>query len=88
MTYTVEFEGRVLKRLHSFDTEMLKRLRRKTGELAINPRHAGVKKLAGDEPAGYRIRVGDLRVLFTIDDKDHIVRIFEIEYRDKAYKKH
>ncbi|MCD6118450.1 type II toxin-antitoxin system RelE/ParE family toxin [bacterium] len=66
---------------------MLERLQRKTNELARNPRPASVKKLAGDEQSGYRIRVGDVRVLYTIDDKERIVRIFDIEPRDKAYRK-
>ena len=87
MTYSVVFESRSLKQLHSFPREMLERLRRKTNELAMNPRPAGVKKLAGEEQSGYRIRVGDVRVLYTIDDKERIVRIFDIEPRDKAYKK-
>ena len=87
MTYSVVFESKALKQLYAFETEMLKRLRQKTDELARNPRPSGVKKLVGEEQSGYRIRVGDIRILYTIDDKERIVRIFDIEPRDKAYKK-
>lgn len=87
MTYSVLFESKALKKLYSFETELLKRIRRKTDELARNPRPSGVKKLVGENQSGYRIRVGDVRILYTIDDKDRIVHIFDIEPRDKAYKK-
>lgn len=61
MTYSVLFESKALKKLYSFETEFLKRIRRKTDELARNPRPSGVKKLVGENQSGYRIRVGDVR---------------------------
>ena len=50
--------------------------------LAQNPRPRGSKKLTDKE--GYRIRVGDYRVLYTIDDTARAVVIYRIKIRSEA----
>lgn len=87
MSYLVVFESRALKQLYSFPKDMLARLRQKTNELEQNPRPAGAIKLTGNFQGGYRIRVGSVRVLYSVDDKERTVRIFDVEPRDKAYEK-
>ena len=52
--------------------------------LAVTPRPAGVKKLEG-EPVRWRIRVGDYRVIYAIDDATRVVDIIYIRHRSKAY---
>jgi Cytotoxic translational repressor of toxin-antitoxin stability system len=54
------------------------------GDLANNPRPHGVKKLIGSKD-GYRVRVSDYRILFTIDDKRKIVTIYRIGNRKEVY---
>ena len=54
-------------------------------KLAENPRPDGVKKLKGEDNA-YRIRVGDYRVIYTIEDVIKIVEIQRIRHRKDAYK--
>jgi mRNA interferase RelE/StbE len=53
--------------------------------LAANPRPAGCTKLVGSEN-DWRIRVGDWRVLYTIDDKAEVVDIAAIRHRSDAYR--
>lgn len=50
--------------------------------LAQNPRPHGCKKLTDRE--GYRIRVGDYRILYTVDDEAKIVVIYRIKIRDES----
>lgn len=50
--------------------------------LAQNPRPRGCKKLTDKE--GYRIRIGDYRVLYTIDDEAKVVVIYRIKIRSEA----
>jgi mRNA interferase RelE/StbE len=50
--------------------------------LAQNPRPRGCKKLT--EKEGYRIRIGDYRVLYMIDDKAKVIIIYRIKIRTKA----
>ncbi len=48
--------------------------------LALNPRPHGVVKLFGRI---YRMRVGDYRIIYSINDKDKVVLVAEIRHRDE-----
>jgi mRNA interferase RelE/StbE len=52
--------------------------------LENNPRPRGYKKLSGREE--YRIRAGDYRVLYAVNDKDHIVTILAVGHRRDVYR--
>lgn len=54
--------------------------------LAENPRHHGVIKLSGEHSL-YRVRVGDLRIIFQIEDDVLYVVIVKIGHRNDVYKK-
>jgi mRNA interferase RelE/StbE len=73
---------RILKRL---DGDMLERIRQAIRGLASEPRPAGYKKLTGYENL-YRIRVGDWRIIYAIEDKELIVLVLEISPRGGVYR--
>jgi len=52
--------------------------------LEENPRPVGVKKLHGRE--GYRIRVGNFRVLYVMDESRNIVDVFSMADRKEVYR--
>ena len=52
--------------------------------LAENPRPPDSRKLAGRD--GYRVRQGDWRVLYQIDDAAKVVDIVKIAHRREAYR--
>ena len=52
--------------------------------LIDNPRPYDAIKLTNEE--GYRIRVGDYRVLYRIDDKSKGIFIYRIKHRKEAYR--
>ena len=54
-------------------------------DLANDPRPEGVKKLTGVDNL-YRIRVGDWRVIYAIEDDRLIVLVLEISPRGGAYR--
>ncbi|HBB16009.1 MAG TPA: type II toxin-antitoxin system RelE/ParE family toxin [Syntrophus sp. (in: bacteria)] len=55
--------------------------------IARNPRLDGhIKKLKGDLKHMHRFRMGDLCILYEIDDAQEIVWIKTIEWRGSAYK--
>lgn len=54
--------------------------------LAQEPRPRGVKKLQGEEGL-YRIRVGDYRVVYSVDDKALLVLVVRIAPRGQVYRK-
>lgn len=53
--------------------------------LANEPRPAGCEKLAGTDSA-YRIRQGDYRAVYTINDKELVVTIMKIGHRRDVYR--
>jgi mRNA interferase RelE/StbE len=52
--------------------------------LAENPRPPGAKKLTARE--GYRVRVGDYRVLYKVDDEAKAIIIFRVLPRGDVYR--
>ena len=54
--------------------------------LAENPRPSGCRKLAGSKN-DWRIRVGDHRVLYEIDEKVKAVRIMRVRHRREVYRR-
>jgi len=64
---------------HDFDS-----IKKKMLALSENPRPFGCKKLTADE--GYRIRSGNFRVLYRIDDHAKEVIIYRIKHRKEAYR--
>jgi mRNA interferase RelE/StbE len=53
--------------------------------LALDPRPGGCEKLAGVSDA-YRIRQGDYRAVFTIDDKARVATIVKVDHRREVYR--
>ncbi|MEJ5308670.1 MAG: type II toxin-antitoxin system RelE/ParE family toxin [Anaerolineae bacterium] len=73
---------RMLRRL---PRGLLQRLDRLLSELAENPRPAGVKKLVGHLNL-YRVRLGDWRVIYAIEDEQLVVLVIRIAPRGEAYR--
>ena len=65
--YTVEFTSAAAKEIRKLDGVTRSRVVRAVAALADEPRPPGVKKLSGSDDA-WRIRVGDYRVIYEIDD--------------------
>jgi mRNA interferase RelE/StbE len=53
--------------------------------LVSNPRPPGCKKLSGGDDE-WRIRVGDYRVVYTIDDAQLLVEVTRIRHRSEVYR--
>lgn len=54
-------------------------------DLARDPRPSGSRKLVGSE-RDWRLRVGDYRVLYEIEDAGKIVRVLHVNHRREAYR--
>jgi mRNA interferase RelE/StbE len=77
--------SRSLKRFRR-DRELLVRIDREIQSLAENPRPQGFRKLRSSKHENlYRLRVGDWRILYAIEDDELIVLILEVVRRDHAY---
>ncbi|MGB9256885.1 MAG: type II toxin-antitoxin system RelE/ParE family toxin [Candidatus Korobacteraceae bacterium] len=83
--YAVEVKPSARKELESLPDSMLARVVQRLESLRRNPKPAGVKKLKGYKDQ-WRIRVGDWRVLYIIDDEARLVSITRIAHRREVYR--
>ena len=83
--YKVVVNNRARKDIRKLTDTTYKRIRRKLLSLSENPRPREYKKLQ-DEEDKYRIRVGDYRILYSIDDGQKTVLINRIVHRREAYR--
>lgn len=82
--YKIGIKKSAQKELKSLPNKELKKVIEKISSLAINPRPAGCKKLSGDEK--YRIRVGNYRVLYSIEDDILTIFIVKVGHRKDVYE--
>ncbi|MGH9610890.1 MAG: type II toxin-antitoxin system RelE family toxin [Bryobacteraceae bacterium] len=82
--YAVEVKPSARKELEALPDSVLSRLIRKMESLGQNPRPAGCRKLKGYKDH-WRIRIGDWRMLYIVDDTAKRVRITRIAHRREVY---
>jgi mRNA interferase RelE/StbE len=81
--YSLFFLPRVQKDMDRFGQKVLRQLLEKVKSLTHGPRPPGSLKLTADE--GYRLRSGDYRILYRIDEEKKAVYIYRIKDRKDAY---
>lgn len=84
--YTVQIKRSALKGLQGLSGQLQAQLRKQIDSLAENPRPSGVKKLARDENL-YRVRVGNYRIIYQIQDKALLILVIKIGHRREVYRK-
>ncbi|MBI3666712.1 MAG: type II toxin-antitoxin system RelE/ParE family toxin [Acidobacteria bacterium] len=84
MAYSVLLKKSAEKELELLPTKIHDRVVELLVSLKKDPRPPGSKKLRGRE--GYRVRTGDYRVLYTVDDQRKEIMIFSVAHRREAYR--
>ena len=85
MSYRVEFSRGASKQFRKLPLYIQERVQAKIDELAIEPRPNRVKKLQGDDNL-YRIRVGDYRVVYEIEDDILLIIVIRVKHRSEVYR--
>jgi mRNA interferase RelE/StbE len=83
--YAVEVKPAARKELEALPDNVLSRVVRKLEALAYTPRPAGCKKLKGHKDH-WRVRVGDWRVVYIIDETAKVVSVTRIAHRREVYE--
>lgn len=83
--YTVDARPRVRKTLRQLDPTVRKEVLAKMRALAADPRPPGTKPLRGYSP-WLRVRAGDYRIIYVVDDKAHVVTVADIGHRREIYR--
>ena len=84
MKYTVLIERYAQKQIMKLAKKIIPVIKSAIADLADNPRPYGYKKLKGED--SYRIRVGDYRVIYEINDNTIIVTVVSVGHRKDIYK--
>jgi mRNA interferase RelE/StbE len=83
--YEIRLTKRVERQLSKLVPEVQIRLQIAIDALDENPRPDGVKKLKGKDNQ-YRIRVGDYRIIYTIEDQILLIVVVQLGARSDVYK--
>jgi mRNA interferase RelE/StbE len=83
--YSVHIKRTAAKELADLDSVTGFRIAESIDRLASSPRPRGCRKLAHSLNS-YRIRTGDYRVLYQVDDRLKLVTIFAIGHRREVYR--
>ena len=83
--YSILFKKIASKELDHLPNKIAKNILKHIYMLENNPRPAGCLKLHGSDENLWRIRVGDYRVLYTIEDVIKVVNIRRVRHRKDVY---
>ena len=82
--YVIKLISHSQKDLDQIPPKIFTRLKDAIAALSQNPRPHCSQKLTSHE--GYRIRIGDYRILYRIDDKAKEIYIYRVKHRRDAYR--
>ena len=85
-SYKVALTSSAAKELQKLPNRAVERIFSRIESLSSSPRPPGCKKMQGGDPE-YRLRAGDYRVVYTIDDKNLLVEITRIRHRKDVYQR-
>jgi mRNA interferase RelE/StbE len=84
--YVITFKKSAEKELSRLPTQAIKRIAKAIDALTENPRPTGSKKLEGQKESLWRIRIGDYRVIYLVEDVIKIVEIRRVGHRKDIYE--
>jgi mRNA interferase RelE/StbE len=85
-TYEVEVGPKAAKALRKIPTNLRKYIRDRIDSLAVDPRQPGAIELRG-QSGSWRVRQGDYRIIYTIDEGKLIVLVVKVAPRGGAYQR-
>ena len=85
MIYSVIFTPAARRDIGKLSKDVQRRVISKLADLAKDPRGHGTLKLQGSEDL-YRSRVGDFRIVYSIDDDKIIVTVIRVRDRKEVYR--
>lgn len=83
--YDVRLMPQTLKDLDEFSGRLLSKFEEAISQLCYEPKPHHSRKLKGGG-SRWRIRVGDYRILYEIDDSQKLVKVYRIAHRKEVYR--
>jgi mRNA interferase RelE/StbE len=85
--YKIQLKRSAVKELERLPKNAIKHISEAIDSLSVNPRPEGCKKLKGIKEELWRIRVGDYRIIYSIEDVLKIIEIRRIGHRKDIYER-
>lgn len=86
-TYSIDFAPCTEKQLNLIPKDIKKLIFDRIEKLKTNPRPENVEPLQGAEKGLFRIRQGNYRIVYNIEDRKLLILIVRIVHRKEVYKK-
>ena len=87
MKYQIQITDKILKKLAKLPKKDKERIIEAIDSLVEDPRPNGCKKLKGNRtPLRYRIRAGNYRVVYSIQDEMLLILVVEVGHRKGVYR--
>jgi mRNA interferase RelE/StbE len=83
--YEVYLERAAERDLRRLSADYFRRIIRQIKALSETPRPVGCRKITGSKN-DWRIRMGDYRVIYEIDDRAKVVRVMRVRHRREVYR--
>ena len=84
--YKIEWKQSAKKELKKLKKAVIPRIIKAVESLSINPHPTGSRKLQGSEHL-YRVRLGDYRIVYSVENKIVLIEIIRIGHRKDIYRK-
>jgi mRNA interferase RelE/StbE len=85
MSYLIKISKQALKDLEDLPLRANRVVSASIDNLSVTPRPAGCKKLKGEKEILWRIRSGDYRIIYSIEDEIRIIQIRKVGHRKNIY---
>jgi len=84
--FDILIEKRVTKRARKLHRQYREQIIREIQSLCVNPIPQEAIKLKG-QLEGFRVRVADYRILYTVDFEEHLIVVYLLMHRSEGYPK-
>jgi mRNA interferase RelE/StbE len=83
--YQLLLEKHAEKDLKDLPRDLVNIIIKRILSLKENPWPTGVRKIVGSKN-DWRIRVRDYRIIYEIDDKSKVIKVFRVKHRKEVYR--
>jgi len=85
LPYSIQIAPAAERQIRKLEVTVRRQIFKKIGTLQSNPRPVGVEKLTAID--SYRVRVGDYRIIYDIEDRITTVLVVRIGNRKEVYRR-
>jgi mRNA interferase RelE/StbE len=86
LAYRIEYLRRAAREILDLDPVQQQKIIEAIEALAKNPRPVGIQSMHGKYKNHYRLRVGDYRVIYEVNDSGQVVQIVRVGHRREVYR--